>query len=158
NVVFFDVQEAQHAGIDSIIRTEHHELIDATPIVPMRIASINGKPVTDLLADIEKERAAERAARAANGGRETRDDNQPRRSSWPLRREFRSTYRDSLTESETLVSGKWFSTTRMDSIGQVSLDTGVIGDMGVKLGDTITWNVQGVQVPTVVTSTRAVKW
>ena len=28
----------------------------------------------------------------------------------------------------------------------------------MKLGDTITWNVQGVLVPTVVTSTRAVKW
>lgn len=75
-----------------------------------------------------------------------------------LRREFRSTYRDSLTESEHLTSGKWFSASRRDSLGEVSLDTGIVNEMGVKLGDTITWNVQGVTVPTVVTSTRAVKW
>jgi putative ABC transport system permease protein len=40
----------------------------------------------------------------------------------------------------------------------VSLDHDVAGEMHVKLGDTITWNVQGVDVPTVVTSLREVKW
>lgn len=159
NVVFFDVQESQHAGIDSVIRAGRYELIDATPIVPMRIAAINGRPVADILADVEKERAAERSARAANRGRELPEDhpNRARRSTWPLRREFRSTFRDTLTGSETLVDGKWFSA-RSDNLGQVSLDTSVVSDMGVKLGDTITWNVQGVRIPTLVTSTRAVKW
>lgn len=158
NVVFFDVQDSQHAGVDSVIRAGNYELIDATPIVPMRIAAINGRPVADLLAEIERERAAERAARAANRGRERPEDGQSRRrSTWPLRREFRSTFRDTLTSSETLIDGKWFTALR-DSIGQVSLDTEVVSDMGVKLGDTITWNVQGVRIPTVVTSTRAVKW
>jgi putative ABC transport system permease protein len=153
NVVFFDVQENQHAGIDSIIRAGNYELIDATPIVPMRIAAINGKPAADLLAEIQRNRNARRADRDKG-----KDDDRPREPSpWVLRREFRSTYRDTLTESETLVSGKWFSAPR-DSVGEVSLDTGVVADMGVALGDTITWNVQGVQVPTVVTSTRAVKW
>jgi putative ABC transport system permease protein len=75
-----------------------------------------------------------------------------------LRREFRPTYRDSLTESETLVAGRWFNGPRADSLGEVSLDTNVAGELGVKLRDTITWNVQGVLIPTVVTSTRAVKW
>ena len=40
----------------------------------------------------------------------------------------------------------------------MSLDTNVAGELGVKLRDTITWNVQGVLIPTVVTSTRSVKW
>jgi putative ABC transport system permease protein len=43
-------------------------------------------------------------------------------------------------------------------MGQVSLDSSVARELGVKLNDTISWNVQGVQVPTVVTSLRQVKW
>jgi putative ABC transport system permease protein len=158
NVVFFDVQDNQRLGIDSIIRSAHYELIDETPIVPMRIASINGRSASDLLAEAERNRPA-----PGNGGRRGRAGRRgegrargPR--PWMLRREFRSTYRDTLTESEHLTSGKWFSSSRRDSLGQVSLDTGIVNEMGVKLGDTITWNVQGVMVPTIVTSTRAVKW
>jgi putative ABC transport system permease protein len=155
NVVFFDVQDNQRAGVDSIIRSAHYELIDETPIVPMRIASINGKSSSDLLAEFEKNRAAG-SGRGERGRRGQERARGPR--PWMLRREFRSTFRDTLTESERLVSGKWFSASRNDSVGQVSLDTGIVADMGVKLGDTITWNVQGVMVPTIVTSTRAVKW
>src|SRR5262245_25605683 len=55
-------------------------------------------------------------------------------------------------------TGQAFRSPRAVGRGKVSLDTGVIGDMGVKLGDTITWNVQGVQVPTIVVNTRSVKW
>ena len=157
NVVFFDVQDGQKAGIDSIIRASHYELIDETPIVPMRVAAINGRSSTDLLAEFDRNRsAAGRGGRGEGGGRGEQRVRGPR--PWILRREFRSTYRDSLTESEHLLSGTWFSEHRGDGIGEVSLDTGVVADMGVKLGDTITWNVQGVMVPTVVTSTRAIRW
>jgi putative ABC transport system permease protein len=43
-------------------------------------------------------------------------------------------------------------------LGEVSLDTSAAAEMGVKLNDTLTWNVQGVLIPTVVTSLREVKW
>ncbi|HTI63807.1 MAG TPA: FtsX-like permease family protein, partial [Gemmatimonadaceae bacterium] len=150
NVVFFDVQENQRAGIDSIIHATRNELIDETPIIPMRISSINGKSVNDLLADSNRA-----AAGRGNGGRGGR---QRRASPWALRREFRSTYRDTLTSSERLVAGRWFAAARSDSLGEVSLDRDVANEMRVKLGDTITWNVQGVQIPTLVTSLRDVKW
>ena len=149
NVVFFDVQEAQRAGIDSIIRSGGNELIDETPIVPMRISSINGKPLADLLATANRVRTD--SARKANRG-------QRGASPWALRREFRSTFRDSLTESERIVAGHWFAAHRADSLGEVSLDTSVAGGLGVHLKDTITWNVQGVLIPTVITSYREVKW
>jgi putative ABC transport system permease protein len=157
NVVFFDVQDNQRLGIDSIIRGAHNELIDETPIIPMRVASINGKSSSDLLAEFDRTRNA--GGRGGRGERGRRGDERARGPRpWILRREFRSTYRDTLTESEHLVSGKWFAASRKDSLGEVSLDTGVVADMGVKLGDTITWNVQGVMVPTIITSTRAVRW
>jgi len=150
NVVFFDVQENQRAGIDSIIHATRNELIDETPIIPMRISSINGKSVNELLADSNRA-----AAGRGNGGRGGR---QRRASPWALRREFRSTYRDTLTSSERLVAGRWFAASRSDTLGEVSLDRDVANEMRVKLGDTITWNVQGVQIPTLVTSLRDVKW
>ncbi|HEX4684672.1 MAG TPA: FtsX-like permease family protein [Gemmatimonadaceae bacterium] len=150
NVVFFDVQDAQHKGIDSIVRASRNDLIDETPIVPMRVASINGKSTADILAEVE------RNMRATSGGRGGRQ--RERRGPWALRREFRSTYRDTLTASEHLVAGKWFNLNRTGGPGEVSLDSSLAGELGVKLGDTLVWNVQGVDIPTVVTSMREVKW
>jgi len=149
NVVFFDVQEPQRPGIDSIIRATGNELLDETPIVPMRISSINGKPLADLLAAANRARTD--SARKVNRG-------QRPPSPWALRREFRSTFRDSMTVSERIVAGQWFAAHRADSLGEVSLDTTVAGGLGVHLNDTITWNVQGVLIPTVLTSYREVKW
>ena len=176
NVVFFDVQEEQRPGIDSIVHAARLELIDETPIVPMRVSSINGKPVSELLAEAERARAARRRARGESPGPmdtlsdsaardssmgDARDANgrggERRASPWALRREFRSTYRDSLTESEHLVAGRWF-THRADTLGEVSLERDAARELGVKLNDTITWNIQGVLVPTVVTSLREVRW
>ena len=75
NVVFFDVQENQQAGIDSVIHAAHEELIDETPIVAMRVASINGKSATAIADEIDKivvfviRRASPRAGDAAAAGR-----------------------------------------------------------------------------------------
>ncbi len=43
-------------------------------------------------------------------------------------------------------------------MSQVSLDAGLATELGVLLGDTITWDVQGVKVATRVTSLREVSW
>src|SRR5690606_7463830 len=40
----------------------------------------------------------------------------------------------------------------------VSLETGIADELGVGIGDRVDWDVQGVIVPTVVTSLRAVDW
>ncbi|HEY4219456.1 MAG TPA: FtsX-like permease family protein [Gemmatimonadaceae bacterium] len=160
NVVFFDVQQTQRPGIDSIVHAGHNEMIDETPIVPMRLSSINGKYVTDILADIDRQRAAERRGGGDFGGRGGGRGGRGGgvRNRGILRREFRSTYRDTLTESEHLVSGRWFTPGTHGSYGEVSLDTSAAAEMGVNLNDTLTWNVQGVLIPTIVTSLREVKW
>ena len=158
NVVFFDVQEGQKPTIDSIIHAGNYELIDETPIVNMRISSINGRATTEIVAEIDKNRQEQRQARREGRGFDRDDPRAEQRGPWALRREFRSTFRDTLTRSEEVVAGRWFSTPLPNGMGQVSLDSSVARELGVKLNDTISWNVQGVQVPTVVTSTRQVKW
>jgi putative ABC transport system permease protein len=153
NVVFFDVQEDQQPGIDSIIRASRQEVIQTAPIVPMRIAEINGQSVPDILSEADSLARERRAARAAGNA----DQQVPRgRSTWALRREFRSTYRDEMAGSERLLAGQWFSS--LDTTGQISIEEEVAEDLRVGIGDTITWNVQGVRIPTRITSIREVTW
>jgi putative ABC transport system permease protein len=140
NVVFFDVQQDQAAGLDSIVRASRNNVVQVAPVVTMRISAINGKKVAEMLP-------------VKPGGRG--------RASWALRREFRSTYRDKPAASETIVSGKWFSSAALKApqdTGEISLEDGIAKELNVKLGDVITWNVQSVDIPTRITSLRKVVW
>jgi len=138
NLLFFDVQDDQSDGVGALVRQAGFEVVQATPIVTMRIKSVNGRAVAQLLSDTTR-----------RGG------------AWALRREYRSTYRDSLQGSETLVGGRWFGGTRPASgapVDEVSLEQDVAKELRVKVGDVVTWDVQGVEVPTRVTSLRDVNW
>jgi putative ABC transport system permease protein len=139
NVVFFDIQQDQAPGVDSIVR-RGNEVVQLAPVVTMRIAAINGKRVTDMKPTVRGQ-----AGRAA----------------WALRREFRSTYRDKPAVSETIVAGKWFGDSAVKyarDTGEISLEEGIAKELNVKLGDVISWNVQGVEIPTRITSLRKVVW
>ncbi|MGB6035611.1 MAG: FtsX-like permease family protein, partial [Cryomorphaceae bacterium] len=78
---------------------------------------------------------------------------------WVLSREYRVSYRDSLSESETLLRGQWQEAYRGrgDSIF-VSLEEGLREDMKVDLGDELIFNVQGARLTTYVGSIREVDW
>ncbi len=143
NLLMFDVQDNQAAPIDSIIHVRGFTVTQQSPVVPMKISSINGRSTESISGDTLKNR----------------------RAGWAVRREYRSTYRDSITAGETITAGKWFTPTTANAkpfasgdTGEVSLDAGVAGELKVKLGDEITWNVQGVDIPTRVTSLRDVRW
>jgi putative ABC transport system permease protein len=134
NIVFFDVQQSMLAGVDSIIRASGHTIVERTPIIRMRIAAIN-----------------RRYLRA--------DSSRARRAGWAGNREYNSTFRDSLTEAERITRGRWFSTTHQPGeLPEVSVEEDVGTQLGLSLGDTVTWDVQGVEVPTRVTSFREVQW
>ena len=144
NLLFFDVQDDQAAPLDSLLRARQHPIVQQTPVVTMRIDALNGRSVSALMADTSG-----------------------RRAGWALRREYRSTYRDSIVGSEELVAGTWFAdsatrakarTANPDAPFEVSLEQNLATDLGVVLGDTVTWNVQGVPITTVVTSFRTVNF
>jgi putative ABC transport system permease protein len=76
-----------------------------------------------------------------------------------MRREFRSTFRDVLVPSEKVTAGRFYTGgSAAPAMPEVSMDRGVAQDLGLALGDTIVWDVQGVKVPTRVTSFREVNW
>ena len=70
-------------------------------------------------------------------------------------REWRATYSDTLGEAESVVAGKWFGSAPQGS-GEVSLDTAAAARLQLKVGDEVTWQLQGVPIVTRVTSLRSV--
>jgi putative ABC transport system permease protein len=142
NVVFFDVQGDQGEPLDSLIRAEHYTVTQQTPLVPMKIVAINSLR-GDQIARVD---SANRGTKRARAG-------------WVLRREYRSTFRDTLVASEKVTEGKFHTGgSKAPALPEVSLDVAVAHDLLVGIHDTITWDVQGVEVQTRVTSLREVNW
>jgi putative ABC transport system permease protein len=140
NLLFFDVQDNQVGPIDSLITARGFHIVQQTPTIAMRVAAVNGVPASVLVADKNQQR---------------------RRDGWALRREYRSTFRDSMLGGERLRTGRWFDPTRVigpADTGEVSLDVAAAEGMQAKLGDVVTWDVQGIHIPTRVTSLREVTW
>jgi putative ABC transport system permease protein len=80
-------------------------------------------------------------------------------AAWALRREYRSTYRAALTDTERLVGGTFTGTVAPDeAVVPVSLAADLAADLGVQVGSRITWDVGGVEIESVVGSLREVDW
>jgi putative ABC transport system permease protein len=173
NLVFFDIQDDQFTGVDSLIRSRG-KVLQTAPVITMRIAAINGRRTEEIIDDARARRIADSLVRARGGpaadslekaAEARRRGEAPARESgrpgWALRREYRSTYRDTTTSGEKIVEGKWFSAAAVrnaSDTGEVSFEREVADELSVKLGDVITWNVQGVEIPARVTSLREVTW
>ncbi len=136
NLVFFDVQEDQREGLASLLNTSRQEIVSETPIVTMRFDGANGST--------GPEWAAARAIPVRH---------------WALRREYRSTYRDSSVATEKVIEGTWFGDrTLTPGVHEVSLERDIAGELKLVIGDTTQWDVQGVKVRAVLTSIREVDW
>lgn len=138
NLVLFDIQPDQLADIRREIRSAGLPMTDPTPIVPMRIRTVKGRPAAELLA-----------------GKSPSERDGPS-NAWVFRREYRSTYRDSVVASEKVVSGRWFR--RNEPTASISVEQGLAGELGVRVRDEIVWDVQGVSVVSRVSSLREVDW
>ncbi|HEX6746694.1 MAG TPA: FtsX-like permease family protein [Longimicrobium sp.] len=159
NLLLFDVQDEQQAGVRQALRAERTEIVQQAAIVPMRIYSINGKTAAQLVGP-GPARGDDDPPAPSNRDRNGRARSGP--EPWAVRREYRSTYRDTLNASEEMLEGRFWRPGRGGAAGrkmaEVSLDKAIVEDLDVKLGDVITWDVQGVRIPTRVTSIRDVDW
>ncbi|MEN9662814.1 MAG: hypothetical protein RL324_1763 [Verrucomicrobiota bacterium] len=161
NLLLFDVQDDQVEALKQLATDEHVPVVQEAPIVTMKIATLKGRTVDQTLRD---NRLAARggppaggAAAGARGGRGGGNGGGP--AGWTLRREYRSTYRDKLDGTEKLVAGTFTGRAEAGAtVYPISLEEGVFNSMGLQLGDEITWDVQGVMIPTKVTSVRSVQW
>lgn len=146
NVLLFDVQVDQVEGVLGLLPPAARSTAEVTPLVTSRIAAINGASPDELRA---------------------RSDRVRRPEAWAVRREYRNTYRARLGPAEQLVAGRWWDGTPGSEDGtvvdagglaRVSLEEEVARSLRVTLGDTITWEVSGLRIPSVVASLRRVDW
>ncbi len=152
NLVMFDIQTDQRAVVERVLRAEGATVQPFTPIVPMRIAEVNGEDVGVIFG-----RGGPARADSAEG-----DDDGG--SLWAYRREYRSTYRGDIGPAERVVEGEWFGSApsgsgrSADDPVAISVERDVGTELQLQLGDRMVWNVQGARIHAVVTSFREVDW
>ncbi|HEY9169008.1 MAG TPA: FtsX-like permease family protein [Lutibacter sp.] len=135
NMILLDVQTEQKDSVANTINSKGLPVMDNIPIVTMRLQSIKGRLVNDI-----------------------RKDSTATIRRWILNHEFRVSYRDSLTASETLITGVWTPKVTNNELVPISISDNFAEDAKVTVGDKITFNVQGVLLKTVIGSVRKVDW
>ncbi len=133
-VFLVDIQPDQWAGVEESLAAAGAESIASVEVVMGRLASINGVPVADL-AVVET------------------DDSSDRR--WVLTREQRLTSMATLPKDNVIIDGAlWAEPDR----AEVSIEAGFARDLGVGVGDSVVFDIQGVPVELLVSSIRTVEW
>ena len=135
NIIILDVQSQQSEAVAQSIKSSGLPIEDNIPLVTMRMHSIKNRLVNDIKQDTAKQ---------VRG--------------WLLNHEFRTTYRDSLIDSEELLEGEW---TRQSKPGEpilFSISDNVAADANLSVGDPVVFNIQGVLMETKVGSIRKVDW
>jgi len=135
NIILLDVQAEQETALLQTFESKGLKVITNIPIITMRMQSIRGKSVNEI-----------------------RQDSTVNLPNWVLNREFRVTYRDTLSETEALLEGEWTSSATLGKPIPISISDNMAKDADLKLGDKVVFNVQGVLMETFVGSIRKVDW
>ena len=133
-VFLVDIQPDQWDGVRTALENAGAEKLDSVEVVMARLQAINAVPVEELV--------------PARG-----EDSGDRR--WFLTREQRLTSLATLPEDNVIVDGAlWSDPDR----AEVSIEQDFAADLGVGVGDTVTFNIQGVPLELLVSSIRTVEW
>lgn len=135
NIILMDVQNNQKEGVVNTILPKGLEVIDNIPIVTMRMHRIKDKLVNDI-----------------------RKDSNSTMNRWILNREFRATYRSELLASEELLEGTWTKQIGQGEPILISISDNIARDAGLKVGNELVFNIQGVLMETTIGSIRKVNW
>ncbi len=135
NLILLDIQSDQRDAVAETLTENEAPILDNIPIVTMRVQQINDKTANAI-----------------------RKDTTSTIRGWVLNHEFRTTYRDQLTDSEEVVKGEWVSTFSEGETVPISISENFAEDAKVGVGDALVFNVQGVLKKTQVKSIRKIDW
>tara|TARA_R110002072_G_scaffold199405_4_gene357041 strand:+ start:15511 stop:18063 length:2553 start_codon:yes stop_codon:yes gene_type:complete len=135
NIILLDVQSDQQQAVEALILEKNLPVLENMPIVTMRLHAINEKTVNEMRRDTT--RTIDR---------------------WLLNHEFRVSYRNELSISETLVNGEWNTAIADGEPVPISISDNLVRDAALEVGDDVYFNVQGVILHTRVSSVREVDW
>ncbi len=130
NAFMINVLPDQAAGVKALLKKGVGADAPLYPMVRGRLVAINDKPLdTTQLPD-------ERARRLGE-------------------REFNLSWMEALPKSNRVIAGAWW---HPGETGGVSLEDGIAETLGIRLGDTLTYDIVGTRVSAKVTSLRKVDW
>lgn len=140
SLFLFDIQEDQLDELQAFTNGRNLTLEAVTPMIRARLERKNG----------------EAFVRAETGSMQTREEENEGRM---RNRGVNLTYRKQLSHAETLTDGRPFPNVFDEKRpGEISLEKRYAQRLGIKLGDRLSFDVQGVEIEGVVTSFREVKW
>ncbi len=138
NIFLFDIQPDQAVEVAEMVRSFGMPVIQEAPIVSMRLVEVKGRRSADILADPNK-----------------------KVQEWQLQRDYRSTYREQLTDTEKITAGEWVGRVenfQPEDVVPISIDREIARDLETKIGDELVFDVQGVPIRTRIASTREIDW
>lgn len=135
NMILYGIETNQINELKSLTDSFKLPILQQVPIVTMKIDGWKRKLKAQWLADSTM--TAEK---------------------WAVNRESRVTYRDTISEDETLVEGKLKPYTNPNDTIFISLGTTFAEALDVKIGDEVVFNVQGTRVVTYVGSLREIEF
>lgn len=137
NIFLFDIQPSQSEAVAALVRSLHFPVLQQAPIVTMRLAEIKGRKASAVLADRQR-----------------------KIPEWELEREYRSTYREKLSDTEKITAGQWIGRVAYHpgDVVPISLDQQIARDFGASIGDELVFDVQGVPIRTKIASLREIDW
>jgi putative ABC transport system permease protein len=142
SLFIFDIQEDQMDPLVEFAKGQGVNLEGVTPMIRARLDKVNGKSFTRV---------------EDKGTLRTREEEIDARTK---NRGINLTYRKDLSPSETLVEGKPFPD-EVPTDGRpayVSVEKRYAQRLGLKIGDGVTFDIQGVEVEGVIRNFREVKW
>lgn len=136
NMVLFDIRSTQRDTLLALARSHGLPATGTVPIVTTRLERVNGIGAEELARDstIDMQR-------------------------WIFTREYRVTFRDTLTSTEEVVKGEWKGRWEGGNAPiHVSVERKLADRNHIRVGDTLTFNIQGMRIRTLVGSLRDVEW
>jgi putative ABC transport system permease protein len=140
NLVLFDIQNPQVEGVTKAVKDAGAPVLSREPIVTTRLQAVKGRSLEALRQDSTVD------------------------VTWAYERDYRVTYRDHLSESETLVAGEFVGSVtgnpfQTGAAVPISMEREMAHEeLNVGVGDTLTFDVQGRPVKTYISSLRTVDW
>jgi putative ABC transport system permease protein len=139
---FIDIQPDQRDGFLRLLRERTQDPSpETTPLVRSRLHAINGKPVA-----VEEE------------GEQAPGRTEDRRKRWYLTREYVLTFLADLPKENRVIKGEWWKPGQAFATPLVSIEEDAAKNLGVDLGSTIEFEIQGTAVKAEVSSIRKVEW
>ena len=142
---FIDIQPDQAKEFVSLVdRQTGHARPELMPLVRSRLHAIDGQVV--------------RVEEGVEKGDTRTEAKEARGKQWYFTREYVLTFLDRLPKDNTLIKGEWWKPGQVFSTPQVSVEEDAALHLGLTIGSTVEFDIQGATVSAEVSSIRKVEW